>query len=533
LVEKVTSRKENKDGNRFQFRKYVHRQRSRSVSEIELGSCGLKMKKLPEVNDDVTPVEVVKKPPHASESGSPTMEQALLMSCSEGPSFMKRINVSDYYYSSLSDDYNLDELVKSVKLKHGSLSPPATPSPPDSFYRKSPGALFGTDIIKLHPLNCSSSPDPSNSRLKLECGINRKGYIPHESCSTPEEYYMAGHPPYPFLAASASRVSWSMSPESNRTLHADESTTSEASYSEIASDIKKSLFSMDDSNSSCVWSGSLPPRNHKNPIFSSKIFIGGVPWDVTESSLVNAFGCFGPIRIEWPGKDTSPSPPKGYVYIIFEDERHVPLLLSQCTHDYTNGGSWYFKISSRRMRSKEVQIIPWVLADSNYLKCHNQLLDPQKTVFVGALHGMLNAEGLANIFDDLFGNVVYAGIDTDKHKYPIGSGRVTFSSGRSYMKAVAAAYVELKCQKFNKKVQVDPYLEDSLCSNCLLKQGPYFCRDLGCFNYLCRHCWELAHSSVKKRSHKPLMRNNRSGGGPATRPIISLTPVIGSRDQTP
>jgi hypothetical protein len=38
----------------------------------------------------------------------------------------------------------------------------------------------------------------------------------------------------------------------------------------------------------------------------------------------------------------------------------------------------------------------------------------QNTVFVGALHGMLNAEGLAHIFNDLFGGVVYAGIDTDK-----------------------------------------------------------------------------------------------------------------------
>ena len=33
---------------------------------------------------------------------------------------------------------------------------------------------------------------------------------------------------------------------------------------------------------------------------------------------------------------------------------------------------------------------------------------------------MLNAEGLARVMDDLFGNVIYAGVDTDKHKYPIG-----------------------------------------------------------------------------------------------------------------
>jgi cytoplasmic polyadenylation element-binding protein len=104
------------------------------------------------------------------------------------------------------------------------------------------------------------------------------------------------------------------------------------------------------------------------------------------------------------------------------------------------------------MRSKEVQIIPWVIGDSNYVRCPSQRLDPQveghkiffyqnllktvlffrrlswkfvfvklknatylqNTVFVGALHGMLNAEGLAHIFNDLFGGVVYAGIDTDK-----------------------------------------------------------------------------------------------------------------------
>jgi hypothetical protein len=48
---------------------------------------------------------------------------------------------------------------------------------------------------------------------------------------------------------------------------------------------------------------------------------------------------------------------------------------------------------------------------------------------------------------------VLAGIDTDKHKYPIGSGRVTFNNPRSYMRAVAAAFIEIKTSKFTKKVQ--------------------------------------------------------------------------------
>lgn len=73
------------------------------------------------------------------------------------------------------------------------------------------------------------------------------------------------------------------------------------------------------------------------------------------------------------------------------------------------------------------------------------------------------------------------GIDTDKHKYPIGSGRVTFNCNRSYMKAVASAFIEIKTAKFTKKVQVDPYLEDSLCSACGVQHGPYYCRELSCF----------------------------------------------------
>lgn len=54
-------------------------------------------------------------------------------------------------------------------------------------------------------------------------------------------------------------------------------------------------------------------------------------------------------------------------------------------------------------------MIPWILADSNFVKLSSQKLDPTKTVFVGALHGKLTAEALANIMNDLFEGVVYAG----------------------------------------------------------------------------------------------------------------------------
>ena len=39
----------------------------------------------------------------------------------------------------------------------------------------------------------------------------------------------------------------------------------------------------------------------------------------------------------------------------------------------------------------QVQVIPWVLTDSNFVRSASQKLDPNRTVFVGGLHGMINA----------------------------------------------------------------------------------------------------------------------------------------------
>jgi cytoplasmic polyadenylation element-binding protein len=44
------------------------------------------------------------------------------------------------------------------------------------------------------------------------------------------------------------------------------------------------------------------------------------------------------------------------------------------------------------------------------VKSSSQKLDPEKTVFVGALHGMMTAPGLAQVMNDLFDNVIYAGM---------------------------------------------------------------------------------------------------------------------------
>ena len=73
----------------------------------------------------------------------------------------------------------------------------------------------------------------------------------------------------------------------------------------------------------------------------------------------------------------------------------------------------------------QVQVIPWVLSEAEKLYLPVSLDNYPYTVYVGALHGMMTAQFLGDVMSDIFGEVVYAGIDTDKYnKYPIGNHKL-------------------------------------------------------------------------------------------------------------
>lgn len=130
-------------------------------------------------------------------------------------------------------------------------------------------------------------------------------------------------------------------------------------------------------------------------------------------SLNFSYTYISAFRVEWPGKEHQCSKPKGYVYIIFESEKQIRLLLASCTIQEGNSSTarkYFYKISGKCLKPQKIEVIPWIISDSNYVKSSSQKLDPGKTVFVGALHGQLTAEGLAKIMDELFEGVIYAGM---------------------------------------------------------------------------------------------------------------------------
>ncbi|XP_018098546.1 cytoplasmic polyadenylation element-binding protein 2 isoform X4 [Xenopus laevis] len=246
--------------------------------------------------------------------------------------------------------------------------------------------------------------------------------------------------------------------------------------------------------------------------FSRKVFVGGLPPDIDEDEITASFRRFGPLVVDWPHKAESKSyfPPKGYAFLLFQEESSVQALIDACIEE---DGKLYLCVSSPTIKDKPVQIRPWNLGDSDFVMDGSQPLDPRKTIFVGGVPRPLRAVELAMIMDRLYGGVCYAGIDTDPElKYPKGAGRVAFSNQQSYIAAISARFVQLQHGDIDKRVEVKPYvLDDQLCDECQGarcggKFAPFFCANVTCLQYYCEFCWANIHSRAGREFHKPLVK---------------------------
>ncbi|XP_059383199.1 cytoplasmic polyadenylation element-binding protein 2 isoform X3 [Carassius carassius] len=284
---------------------------------------------------------------------------------------------------------------------------------------------------------------------------------------------------------------------------------------------RSSLFPIDDGllddghgNQGVLGSPHCYPLQNGERIerFSRKVFVGGLPPDIDEDEITSSFRRFGHLVVDWPHKAESKSyfPPKGYAFLLFQEESSVQALIEACLEE---DGKLYLCVSSPTIKDKPVQIRPWNLSDSDFVMDGSQPLDPRKTIFVGGVPRPLRAVELAMIMDRLYGGVCYAGIDTDPElKYPKGAGRVAFSNQQSYIAAISARFVQLQHGDIDKRVEVKPYvLDDQLCDECQGarcggKFAPFFCANVTCLQYYCEFCWANIHSRAGREFHKPLVK---------------------------
>ncbi|XP_064190245.1 cytoplasmic polyadenylation element-binding protein 2 isoform X1 [Anguilla rostrata] len=269
---------------------------------------------------------------------------------------------------------------------------------------------------------------------------------------------------------------------------------------------------LDDGHGNQGVPGGLQQNGERTERFSRKVFVGGLPPDIDEDEITTSFRRFGHLVVDWPHKAESKSyfPPKGYAFLLFQEESSVQALIEACLEE---DGKLYLCVSSPTIKDKPVQIRPWNLSDSDFVMDGSQPLDPRKTIFVGGVPRPLRAVELAMIMDRLYGGVCYAGIDTDPElKYPKGAGRVAFSNQQSYIAAISARFVQLQHGDIDKRVEVKPYvLDDQLCDECQGarcggKFAPFFCANVTCLQYYCEYCWAAIHSRAGREFHKPLVK---------------------------
>ena len=255
LVEKVNLRKEKKN-ELFYNVSTSGRQRSYSASEISSGRGGERRAGL---SQDCSTWSNISSSSVLSESSSPTLDQVLLMGSSDKmrlPSLLLSPQLSRS-----SSDYDISEMLASIKMREGPLQSPLTPSPDARTCSRNPESLFGLETLQR------SLYQPRRESCKPSLASITESEADQSLSSTPREYYSSGLSPgtRPFSLAAPL--------ESPEPVFVCQSST-------------------------VTWSGNFPQRlhHHHKPRYSAKIFLGGVPWDVTEMSLVQAFSQFGQIR---------------------------------------------------------------------------------------------------------------------------------------------------------------------------------------------------------------------------------------------
>ncbi|KII69490.1 Cytoplasmic polyadenylation element-binding protein 4 [Thelohanellus kitauei] len=240
---------------------------------------------------------------------------------------------------------------------------------------------------------------------------------------------------------------------------------------------------------------------HDHPLFtqtfSRKVFIGGLPRDISIDNIQKRFSVFGSLHVDWPNRDQEKSPPNGFAFLHFDHASSVEKLFEAVSN---NRNKNKFSMSSHTVRAKDVEVKFWRMNDCECSMIEDRdNINPFLTVFVGALPRTTTASELAGFMDSAFSSVAYAAIDVDViYGYPKGAGRVTFLTTEAFIQALSSHYVDMEighCGK-KKRIEIKPFLaNDQTCDTCSIPRNTqtinkycYCCQSFVCDGCECRPC---------------------------------------------
>ncbi|CAJ0591769.1 unnamed protein product [Cylicocyclus nassatus] len=228
---------------------------------------------------------------------------------------------------------------------------------------------------------------------------------------------------------------------------------------------------------------------------SRKVFVGGLPQDISKSSLLRKFSAYGRVRLDFPSEPTHPPRTRkidrklstsGYVFLIYDTEAAVFNLLRDCTFFE---GNYFLPFREDSLCLKYAQVRPWQLTSIAYIPDMNAVIDPRLTVFIGGVPRPLTSGELAMLLERNYGPLLYCEIDVDPELfYPKGAARAVFASYSSYVRAIQNRFLHIPNVEFNKRtVEIKPYMmDDILCDECLKETSVHFCKS--CMQYYCEAC---------------------------------------------
>lgn len=226
--------------------------------------------------------------------------------------------------------------------------------------------------------------------------------------------------------------------------------------------------------------------------YSRKILIGNLPPNTTDHELFNLLHQFGGLTINWPPYNAASR--NNFCFITFENYKCVMKLLNKCN---LMCNRFYLKYNN-----ESLWIRPWNIKNTEHYSVDNispNMLDvsvsrySRKMVFLKGVPITLYASTITKMLEDMFGDVEYVKVLTDKADYPNGYAYVLFAEYESCIAAMIKRLIKVN----HKSMSVFPYFRGhEICDECQSKRVGVscFCIDVMCLQYYCKSCTTLIHS---------------------------------------